>query len=195
MNDPIQPGDRSAHDKRSTLISPPNAHRDIPAHWRWHYQALGRLCEKLVQERQRALREGAERIEIDDLHPADSASDEFNHEIVLSQLSAEQDAIYEVEAAMQRIKLGTYGICERTGRPIPPERLKVVPWTRFTEEVAASLEKLGENPHRHLGSLRSVQGNPATALAAGEAALEQAARGDTLPRPGADQQVDSAEGL
>ena len=183
MNNPIDPAHRSAHDKRGTSHPAPAAHSDLPAHWRWHYKSLGRLRENLLEERRRALEQGAERIDIDDLHPADSASDEFNHEIVLSQLSAEQDAIYEIEAAMQRITLGTYGVCERTGRPIAAERLKAVPWTRFTEEVAASLEKIGENPRRHLGPLRSVQGNPATALAAGETALERTASGDTLPEP------------
>ena len=43
----------------------------------------------------------------------------------------EQSALSEVEAAIGRIRHGTYGICEETGLPIPAERLRAVPWTRF----------------------------------------------------------------
>ena len=37
---------------------------------------------------------------------ADSATDEFDHELALSRLSVDQDALYEVEAAMNRISEG-----------------------------------------------------------------------------------------
>jgi len=33
----------------------------------------------------------------------------------------------KVIAALDRIQKGTYGICEETGQPIPPERLEVIP--------------------------------------------------------------------
>jgi len=33
-----------------------------------------------------------------------------------------------VEAALQRIDDGTYGSCTSCGRPIPEERLEVLPW-------------------------------------------------------------------
>jgi DnaK suppressor protein len=34
----------------------------------------------------------------------------------------------DVERAVGRIDAGTYGTCERCGRPIAPERLEALPW-------------------------------------------------------------------
>jgi len=56
----------------------------------------------------------------------------------LSQLAARQRKfIAELEAALVRIKNGTYGVCIVTGELIDRERLKVVPHTRHS--LAAKL--------------------------------------------------------
>ncbi len=39
-------------------------------------------------------------------------------------------AVEEIDHAMTKIELGTYGICEVSGQPIPRERLKAIPWAR-----------------------------------------------------------------
>jgi RNA polymerase-binding transcription factor DksA len=39
-------------------------------------------------------------------------------------------AIEEIDHALAKIELGTYGICEVSGLPIPRERLKAIPWAR-----------------------------------------------------------------
>ncbi|MGB9606484.1 MAG: TraR/DksA family transcriptional regulator, partial [Bryobacteraceae bacterium] len=36
--------------------------------------------------------------------------------------------IAQVDAALERIRAGTYGICRACGRPIGARRLKAVPW-------------------------------------------------------------------
>jgi 16S rRNA (guanine(527)-N(7))-methyltransferase RsmG/RNA polymerase-binding protein DksA len=41
-----------------------------------------------------------------------------------------QGRLEEVEAALKRIEEGSYGICEKTGRPIPVERLEAYPAAR-----------------------------------------------------------------
>jgi RNA polymerase-binding transcription factor DksA len=48
----------------------------------------------------------------------------------------EENSFAEVEAALQRIRNGTYGICEATGKPISLDRLRAIPWTRFCREAA-----------------------------------------------------------
>jgi len=54
----------------------------------------------------------------------------------LSQLAARlQKFIQQLEAAMVRIKNGTYGICIDTGKLIPKERLRAVPHTQQTIEA------------------------------------------------------------
>lgn len=61
----------------------------------------------------------------------------------LSQLAARQRKfITELEAALVRIKNGTYGICIVTGELIDKERLKVVPHTRYS--LAAKLSGKAE---------------------------------------------------
>ncbi len=42
---------------------------------------------------------------------------------------------------LQRIKAGTYGVCEQTAKPIPKERLTAVPFTRYTAEAMKEVEK------------------------------------------------------
>jgi RNA polymerase-binding transcription factor DksA len=46
----------------------------------------------------------------------------------------------EVNHALQKIKDGTYGICEKTGQAIPYERLEAVPYARMTVEAQADVE-------------------------------------------------------
>ena len=74
-------------------------------------------------------------------HQADAATDSFDRDFALSLVSAEQDALNEVEEAIQRIKRGTYGTCEVTGEPIAAERLEAVPFARFSVEGQAEYEK------------------------------------------------------
>jgi hypothetical protein len=62
-----------------------------------------------------------------------------------------------VEEALKRILNRTYGLCEETGKPLPVERLKAVPWARFAREVEARLENEGAVKRPHLGALGSVR--------------------------------------
>ena len=125
--------------------------------WAWHYHVLLGLHERLLKERSEQLAQAAEPLESHSMDIADSATDEFEHDMALGRLSAEQDALFEVEGALKRILNGTYGLCEETGKPIPVERLKAVPWARFVREVEARLEKEGAVRQPHLGAVGSVR--------------------------------------
>jgi RNA polymerase-binding transcription factor DksA len=74
---------------------------------------------------------------------ADAGTDEFDRDFALSMISSDQNALYEIEAALNRIRSGTYGICELTGKAIEPERLAAIPWTRFSTEAQRELEASG----------------------------------------------------
>jgi len=43
-------------------------------------------------------------------------------------LDNEQDLLAQVNAALQRIEQGTYGICENCDQPINEKRLEALPW-------------------------------------------------------------------
>src|SRR5258705_12697645 len=68
---------------------------EIPKRWKWHYETLARLRDRLIEVRSEALSEAAEPVERHSLQQADCASNEFDHELAPSQLSAEQDALYK----------------------------------------------------------------------------------------------------
>ena len=121
--------------------------------WRWHHAALVKLRERLLKHRTELALAITEPLASWDV--ADAANDDFEHNLALSRLSAEQDIVFEIEAALSRIRSGTYGLCEATGKPIPAARLKAIPWTRFLREVEDELEGLcfGRAPHRKPNAL------------------------------------------
>jgi DnaK suppressor protein len=75
------------------------------------------------------------------MHQADAGSDAYDRDFALSLLSQEQDALYEIDQALKRIELGTYGMCEMSGKPISHARLEAIPFARFTVECQSQLEK------------------------------------------------------
>ena len=130
----------------------------INPRWTWHHRVLLEMRDRLLKHRGQQLKDAAEPLEAHSMDIADTATDEFDHDLALSRLSAEQDALYEVEEAIRRIQGGTYGICEESGQPIPMARLRVIPWTRFSEEVQVGLEKKGILTRQHLAPVASVRG-------------------------------------
>lgn len=79
------------------------------------------------------------------MHQADAGSDAYDRDFALSLLSQEQDALYEIEQALGRINLGTYGMCEMTNKAIAHARLEAIPFARYTVECQSQLEK--QNKH------------------------------------------------
>src|SRR5438477_11287050 len=78
------------------------------------------------------------------MHQADAGSDAYDRDFALSLLSQEQDALYEIEEALKRLELGTYGICEMSGKPIAHPRLEALPFARYTVECQSQIEKQGK---------------------------------------------------
>jgi RNA polymerase-binding transcription factor DksA len=65
-----------------------------------------------------------------DQHPADQGSETFEREKDLSILEGLESDLAEIEAALERLDDGTYGIDEVTGKPISAARLEAVPTAR-----------------------------------------------------------------
>jgi RNA polymerase-binding transcription factor DksA len=124
--------------------------------WERYYATLLELRQRLLDQMSGLAKESAEEMPGYSLHMADSGTDNFDRDFALSLLSSDQDAIYEIEEALKRIEKNTYGVCELTGKQIPKARLDAIPWTRFTVEAQAQLEKDGVLRQRRLGALGSV---------------------------------------
>lgn len=130
----------------------------IPPRWAWHYQRLESLRDRLLEDQDVQLEEARESLESPGIGLADGGTDEFDHALALGLLTHEQEVLAEVEAALRRIREGRYGICEETGQPIQEERLRAVPWTRYTRAVEEIMEREGLIRRPHLGMVSSLQG-------------------------------------
>jgi len=142
--------------RKPTSAYAPNGQVRIKPEWSKFYKNLLDLRERLLDQMTGLAKESAEEIPGYSLHMADSGTDNFDRDFALSLLSSDQDAIYEIEEALRRIEKNTYGICELTGKQIPKARLEAIPWTRFTVEAQAQLEREGALRQKRLGSLGSV---------------------------------------
>ncbi len=74
-------------------------------------------------------------------HMAEQGSEMADQSLSLNLAATERSLIKEIDEALQRIENKTYGICELTGRPIRPERLEELPWTRYSIDAARELER------------------------------------------------------
>lgn len=155
---------------RQTVKVKKNGEVKIRSEWAKYYQRLMELREQLVRQMNGLAKESAQEMPGYSLHMADSGTDNFDRDFALSLLSSDQDAIYEIEEALKRIEKNTYGICELTGKPIPKTRLDAIPWTRFTVQAQAQLEREGALRQRRLGALGTVDAVGLTEVEAEEEA-------------------------
>jgi DnaK suppressor protein len=153
-----------------------NGQSEVRPEWAKFQKHLLELRERLQAQMSGLAKESAEELPGYSLHMADSGTDNFDRDFALSLLSSDQDAIYEIEEALKRIEKGTYGICELTGKPIPKARLEAIPWTRFTVEAQAQLERDGALRQRRLGALGTVDSTGATEVEEEEEAEEKPAK-------------------
>ncbi len=77
------------------------------------------------------------------LHMADAATDEFETGINMELASKEQKILKEVDWALKKIDTndGTYGICEMLNIPIAKQRLKAIPYARYSKQAQEEEEK------------------------------------------------------
>ncbi len=97
-----------------------------------------RLKQKLLQKRRTLINEVREKhannLEggsdgIQDI--ADQATMAYTKEFLLSIGDSERQMLKQVDAALEKIRLRKYGLCERCGETIGEKRLEALPFARF----------------------------------------------------------------
>lgn len=149
----FNPGEK----KKSTELD----ENEVPAKWIKYYNLLIELRAHVSDEISLHTSDTLKHSSRDDsgdlsnygTHQADAGTDTFDRDFALSLVSSEQDALNEIEEAIQRIRNGDYGVCEITGKPIPAARLTAVPFARYSIEGQAEHEK-----NRHRKSSRVATG-------------------------------------
>jgi DnaK suppressor protein len=71
----------------------------------------------------------------------DLASDNADQGLIARLVDREAKLLREVEAALHRMAVGTYGVCTLSGEPIGLERLQARPWTRHALEAEEGAER------------------------------------------------------
>jgi len=61
----------------------------------------------------------------------DRANNAYSRELNFSISDADRTHLLEVDAALVRLDLGTYGRCASCGQPLPAARLAAVPWAKL----------------------------------------------------------------
>lgn len=79
-----------------------------------------------------------------DQHLGDHATDTFEREKDRSISEGIDAKLSEIDAALERIAQGEYGVCEVCGREIGDERLEAVPATRFCRDHADTSSSAGD---------------------------------------------------
>src|SRR6266851_4566615 len=169
---------RASARPRETLLGRNHSVRKLSPFTRKQKEKLLQLRDAMVdsmagvaQDTLRSRAEGSEASAFG-MHQADAGSDAYDRDFALSLLSQEQDALYEIDQALKRIELGTYGVCEMSGKHIPRARLEAIPFARFTVQCQSQLEKQSR-ASRVRQSVTSLFG--LTAEEGGEAEEEEAA--------------------
>ncbi len=112
---------------------------------------LNSQLQKLKAERQKymgsaeMLEEEAESLLNDrvstDLQASDDSGEgdttSYYREMDLALSAQAREVVQEIDAAIERINNGTYGICIDSGKPIPKKRLEAIPWASQTVQAKA----------------------------------------------------------
>ncbi len=77
-----------------------------------------------------------------DIDAEEGDPDLIEREKSAALLAALEAKLKSIEAALRAIEKGQYGICERCGQPIPPERLEVKPDATLCVQCQVEVEKL-----------------------------------------------------
>ncbi|GAA2422373.1 TraR/DksA C4-type zinc finger protein [Streptomyces coeruleofuscus] len=89
-----------------------------------------RLHEARLHEASQRL-EHARTSRLAQLQALDESGPSTDDHLSAVQKAAMERVLKEIEAAFARIEDGTYGTCLGCAKPVPPERLEILPYTRY----------------------------------------------------------------
>jgi len=109
------------------------------------YEALrSRLAgqrQEIVDMYKQDVRAGQESADDPTEDIVDRANNSYNRELMFSLSDSERLLLLQIEDALHRMEMGTFGRCSNCGNPIHPLRLEAVPWARFCIDCQELAEK------------------------------------------------------
>jgi DnaK suppressor protein len=108
-----------------------SVHEPVPHVSRPSAAVPARLRAALEEELQVKVAESAEHDARAELLTGHTDVDSrLERELAEAGASRAREAIAEIQDALARISLGTYGLCDACGAPVAPERLEAIPHAR-----------------------------------------------------------------
>ena len=138
----VEPSNEAQDNSMATQLA-------IPEQEQAHVE-LDRLrvrTEILIQRIGRALAEGVEQCAGDDDDAADQAGEVFARSQFVSMVQRLEKKLVEIDRARELARQGRYGLCQRCGTQIPPERLEILPETTVCVVCAGHLEQTARRHH------------------------------------------------
>ena len=74
----------------------------------------------------------------------DMSANTYNRDVLLNLSEGQRQKIRDIDAALDRLAQGEYGICVRCGDEIAERRMEVRPFSRYCIECKTDVEKFGE---------------------------------------------------
>jgi len=78
---------------------------------------------------------------LDNNHPADQGTETFEKSKDMALIAILDSQLVQIRDALSRIDAGTYGACERCGKPIPEARLNALPFATLCVEDQEYVER------------------------------------------------------
>lgn len=146
VRETLTPEERERSRKLKATIELLKADPEWPAFLEEQRQALLRLRDDLAPNvhnvTREHLRSGASNLSSSSgQHIGDAGSDAEVRALTISLLDKDREQLFEIDAALERIRRGTYGICEISLEPIPKGRLRARPFCRLTVKCQEEYEK------------------------------------------------------
>lgn len=96
------------------------------------------LLERLIQEDDELAELSGKS---DPMDSVDLASSDIERRTLESLGQKELRRLQQIDSALGRIGAGKYGYCLKSGKPIPRERLRAIPYALYTVEAQAELDR------------------------------------------------------
>jgi len=68
----------------------------------------------------------------------------YDRDVLYNLSEVQRQRMRDIDAALERIEQGEYGICLRCGEEIAPKRLDVRPFSRYCIDCKMEIERFGE---------------------------------------------------
>ena len=144
--DSLTPEEKARVVKLRATLALLKADPEWPAFLEQQRQSLLKLRDELLPNMQNVtrdhLRSGASNVSSSSgQHIGDAGSEAEVRDLTIRLLDKDREQLFEIDAALERIRLGYYGICEISLDPIPRKRLQVRPFCRLTVKCQEEYEK------------------------------------------------------